>query len=145
MFMTWDALRHLHKEPRAIALWLGWFGPVLRWLIPSRRRILLAFGAFYIAVKYSFRDAAQAETLLGGTPVLAETFALFVTIFSFVFLCWLAAKNFAALPPVARRHPNICTHAIFWVLLGIAWISTNAVGPLRTVIVGCVFLIPFVL
>lgn len=145
MFMTWHALRHLHKEPRALALWLRLFGPALRWLVPSRRRVLLTLGAFYIALKYSFRDVAQAENLLGGTPVLAETFALFVTVFSFVFLCWLAAKNFAGLPPFARRHPNICTHAVFWAFLGVAWISTNSVGPLRTVIVGCVFMIPFVL
>lgn len=59
--MTWDALRHLHKEPRVIAVWLKVFGPVLRWLIPSRRRLLLALGALYIAWKYSLRTVGQAE------------------------------------------------------------------------------------
>jgi hypothetical protein len=143
--MTWDSLRHFHKEPRIIAIWLRLFGRLLRWLTPARRRILLALGALYIALKYSIRDTVQAEKLLGGVPILAEMIALFVAISGFVFLCWYAAKNFAALPPFARRNPNVCTHAVFWALLAVAWMTPNTVGPLRTVIVGCVFLIPFVL
>ena len=121
------------------------FGPVLRWLTPSRRRILLALGALYIVLKYAFRDTVQAENLLGGAPALTEMIALFATVIGFTVLCWLGAKNLAALPPFVRRHPNLCTHAIFWAFLAAAWMSTNAVGPARTVIVGCVFLIPFIL
>ncbi len=143
--MTWDALRHLHKEPRLIAGWINLFGPVLRWLVPTRRRLLLALGALYIAWKYSLRTVGQAENLLGGTPLLIEAAALFVTLVVFVFLCWLAAKNFAALPPFARRHPQICLHAIFWALLIVAWISQTGDGPSRTLVVGCVFVLPFVL
>ena len=126
--MTWDALRHLHKEPRVIAGWLGVFGPVLRWLVPSRRRLLLALGAVYIALKYSLRTVGQAENLLGGTPLLIEAAVLFVILVAFVFLCWLAAKNFTALPPFVRRHPQICLHAIFWALLVVVWISKPAMA-----------------
>ena len=138
--MTWDTLRHLHREPRLIATWLRLFGPALRWLTPPRRRLLLSVGALYIAVKYSLRSLARA-----GEPDLVAAFFLVITLFAFVFACYFVAKRFASLPGFVRRHPQICLHAIFWMLLLAAWIIPPADGVLRTLLLGCICALPFLL
>ena len=143
--MTWNRLRHLHKEPPIIEAWLGLFGPILRWLTPSRRRLLLCLAALYIAVKYSLRTLARLGNSLGSAPNLAYAFPLVIVLFAFVFLGWFAAKNFASLPLFVRRRPQICLHAIFWVLLVVAWITKPSGGPSQILLFGSIFALPFLL
>lgn len=128
-----------------IAAWLKVFGPILRWLTPPRRRLLLCLGALYVAVKYSRRTLGRAASSLGLSWDLAEWAALILLLFAFVLLCYFAAKRFASFPPVVRRHPQICLHGIFWALLVGIWMSGPANGFLRTLLVGCVFALPFLL
>lgn len=143
--MTWNRLRHLHKEPPVIEAWLALFGPILRWLTPSRRRFLLCLAAFYIAVKYSLRTVERLGSSLGNTPNLAYAFPLFIALFAFVFVGWFAAKNFASLPLFGRRRPQICLHAIFWMLLVVAWITKPTRGPSQILLFASIFALPFLL
>lgn len=143
--VTWDRLRHLHKEPSIIEAWLGFFRPILRWLTPSRRRLLLCLGGLYIAAKYSVRTLGRLENSLGSSPSLMNAFPLLLVLFAFVLVGWLAAKRFASLPLFVRRHPQICLHAILWSLLVVAWIGKPGDGWLRTLLFGCIFALPFLL
>lgn len=143
--MTWDQLRHFHKQPKVIAAWARALGPLLRWLTPPRRRILLSLAALYVAVRFAVRTMDRAGGSVGTTPELLGSVALLAVLLGFVLACVAAAKNFAALPAFVRRHPQISLHAILWMLLAYLWTADPAAGPLRTLLYGCVFALPFLL
>ena len=142
--MTWDQLRHFHKEPRAIAAWLRVFGPLLRALTPRRRRILLSCGALVVAVKYPLKNLTRTAEQSGGTADGVSVGLVVVVLFCFVFLCYQAARRFAGLPIFVRLHPQISLHAIFWLLLIALWFAQPQ-GLVRTSIVGCIIALPFLL
>ena len=139
--LHWDKLRHFHKQAGVIAAWQRFFGPILRWLTPRRRRLLLALGALIVAVRYPTRNT----TRLSVAPDLVGLTLLVLALFGFVLLCYLAAKRFASLPTVLRRHPQIGLHAVLWSLLALLWFTQPANGPMRTVLVGSVIVLPFLL
>ena len=143
--VTLNRLRHLHKEPAIIAGWIRLFGPVLRWLTPTRRRLLLCAGAVYIAFKYAFRTRVRLADALGGIPGIGHAFLLLAVLFGFVGMGWFVARRFASLPMFVRRRPQICLHAMFWVVLVIAWFGHLPDGWFRTLIFGCVLALPFLM
>lgn len=91
------------------------------------------------------RTRARLGDSLGETPGLVHLFPLLVALLAFVLLGWFVAKNFAALPMFVRRRPQICLHAVFWVLLGVAWFGHLGHGWGRTLLLGCVIALPFLL
>src|SRR6185436_20071137 len=66
--LTWERLRHFHKEPRVIAEWRKWLGPGLRWLTPARRRLLLGIAALFIAVKLPWSNLTKDKQWPGAAP-----------------------------------------------------------------------------
>ncbi len=121
------------------------FGPALRWLTPTRRRVFLSVGALVVAVRIPVRNLARADATLGLTSDLPGAILLVLTLLAFVVLCYFAAQRFASLPALVRKHPQICLHAIFWSLLALLWCTRPAAGPLRTLLAGCVLALPFLL
>ena len=143
--MTWNRFRHLHKEPAMIAAWLRLFGPLLRQLTPSRRRLLLCLGAIYMAIKYSWLTLIRLGEALGAMPALVYLFPILVALLVFVLFGWFVAKNFGSLPMFVRRRPQIFLHSIFWLLLIVAWFGHLGDGWCRILLLGCVIALPFLL
>ena len=143
--MTLDQLRHFHKAPRAVAAWIRAFGPVLCWLTPARRRVLLSCGALVIAIKYPVEHLARIEQKVGDVPNVAHGILVALLLFAFVLLCYLAAQNFSRLPAVVRRHPQVCLHAVLWTILALLWIARPSQPLFRAALVGCVVALPFIL
>ena len=143
--MTWKQLRCFHEQPGVIAFWLRMFGPVLRWLKSSRRRFLLGIAAVFIGVQFVVEKVQKNADRLDLISGWINTAFLLVLVGAFVWLCYLAAKNFARLPAVVRRHPQICLHSIFWVLLAALWLVQPSAGPVRTVWVACIVSLPFLI
>ena len=140
--MTWARLRRFHQQPEMIAAWLRLLGPLLRWLTPARRRLLLTLGAFAALIRYALRETAKTQRELMLPAVGSLEFVLAVgAVLAFVFLCFLAAKNFSQLPVIVRRHPQVCLHGLFWCLLAFAWVARP-----QSMLVAClIVLLPFVL
>lgn len=143
--MTWAELRHFHKQPGVIAAWCTLFGPMLRWLTPPRRRFLLALAALVIVVKHPVAKLLRMQRQLQVEATPTGQVLLALVLFGFVCLCYLAAKRFAALPAFVRRHPQVCLHSIFWLILTVLWFCSPQNSVARTVLMGCVFALPFLL
>ena len=143
--MTWDQIRHFHKQPRIVALWCRWLGPVLRWLTPGRRRLLLAITAVWVAIKRPFKEIRSTGDGLGITPGVITVILFIVLTSAFVLLCYYLARRFARWPAFARRHPQICLHSLFWLLLMWLWFALPANPMLRLVLTSFVMLMPFLL
>jgi len=143
--MTLDQLRHFHKEPTVIAAWQRAFAPLLRWLTPLRRRLLLSCGAIVIAAKYPIEHLARIERDLGLTPNVLHGVAVALVLFGFVLLCLFVAKRFGGLPAIVRRHPQICLHGILWLLLAFLWTAKPQHPAIRALLFGCVIALPFLL
>lgn len=143
--MTWDQIRHFHKQPQNVAQWCRWFGSVLRWLTPGRRRLLLAAGAVWIAVKRPFEEIRQTGEWLGIKPDLVSVILLIALASALVWFCYHLARQFSRWPAFARRHPQICLHSIFWMLLVWLWILPSPHPTLRIVLTGLAMLMPFLL
>lgn len=129
-----------------ISAWAQAFGPLLRWLTPSRRRLLLSLLGLIVAVRLSFDDMARGERSLGvDSPDPIAALVLLAALIAFVVGAFAAAKHFASLPSLVRRHPQLVLHAILWSLLALLWTTGPGEGLWRTVLVGCAFALPFLL
>src|SRR4051794_20607287 len=128
-----------------LRVWLGLLGPILRWLTPPRRRLLLAVSAVIVFIRFSLKVSGKVPKIMAidGSP--AGSVLLLVSLLGFVVLCYVAARNFAVLPLFARRHPQICLHAIYWALLVAAWLFPPRNAILSTILIGAVFALPFIL
>lgn len=145
-FLTWERFRHFHREPRVIATWLKLFGPGLRWLTPVRRRLLLGLASLFVAARLPWKNLTQAKHWPDPAPPdRAGLVVLTLALFGFVAFCYVASRRFASLPAWVKRHPQTCLHAVFWVLLGVWWTTSPANPMLRTLMVGCAFVMPFLL
>lgn len=143
--MTWNSLRHFHREPAVIAAWRRVFGPLLRWLTPRRRRVLLATAALWVAVRHPLKELAKNRDLLGVPPDLAVAGPVVFGLFVFVWLAYVAANRFADFPSFVRRHPQICLHSILWALLAWLWTLPPSNAVVRAIVFGYAIVLPFVL
>jgi hypothetical protein len=143
--LTWNQIRCFHEQPGVIAAWRHLFGPALRWLTPGRRRFLLGIAAMFVGLRFLVRKLQKNEQRLDLIPDFINTALVVLLIAGFVWLCYLAAKRFARLPGFVRRHPQICLHSIFWILLGLLWTAQPSQGARRTVLIGCFIALPFLL
>ena len=143
--MTWEQFRHLHKDPRAIALWRWLFGPLLRWLNPGRRRILLVLGALVAALRHPIPIVHRNGMHLEIAADLATTLPVAALLLAYAVCCYQAALNFASLPTFVRQRPLIHLHAVFWVLVAVLWTTGYANPTLLAILAGCVIAMPFLI
>jgi hypothetical protein len=134
-----------HENPRVIAWWQVFFGPVLDWLTPRRRRTILALLAVVVCFKELgkvFRDASVPLDLPNSSVERVLVVALLLG------LSWLAfrvAANFGRWPVSIRKHPQLCLHGLYWGLLAfIGWTASSA-GPWRAYVVAIGLIFPFVI
>jgi hypothetical protein len=107
--------------------------------------LLLAAGAVWIAIRQPFKAVRKTGGWLGITPDVASVIIVIAVGFALVWLCYQAAQRFSAWPAFARRHPQICLHSLFWLMLVCIWTSHPANRTLRTALAGCAVLMPFLL
>lgn len=138
-------LVQFHENPKVISLWLGLTGPLLRWLTPSRRRLLLAVGAVWVALKRPLKGLVKAGSWSALTPDIISSFLVVAVLFGFLWLCYRTALKFSSLPSFLRSNPQFCLHALFWLLLVVVWNISPDSGIWRIVLVGVAIKLPFFL
>jgi hypothetical protein len=144
--MTWDQLRHFHKQPHLVSLWCRWFGPGLRWLTPGRRRLLLAIAAVWVAIKRPFRETqSTADEVMNMPANAAAIVSVIVLASAFVWLCYVLARRFSQWPGFAKRHPQICLHLVFWLLLVWLWFGPELNPTIKLVLASFIMGMPFLL
>ena len=143
--MSWNSFRQFHEQPQVIAMWEKAFGPVLRWLTPTRRRFLLGTAALLVVWRFAREKLRKAERALEITPDFLHIVALALLLIGFAAVCYIAARKFAALPAFVRRRPQICLHAILWSLLAWIWFSPPSNSTIRTLLFGIALALPFLL
>lgn len=143
--MGLHGLLQFHENPKIISLWLSLTGPLLRWLTPSRRRLLLAMGAVCIALKRPVRELVKVHSWSEISPDVISSFLVAAVIFGFLWLCYRTALKFSSLPSFLRSNPQLCLHALFWLLLIVLWNTSPDVGIWRIVLVGLAIRLPFFL
>ena len=143
--MTWYQLRHFHKQPQNIAWWCRVGAPVLRWMTPVRRRLLLAIGALVIAIKRPFQEVHDSGERLGATPDSLSIILVVALGSALVWVCYLCARQYSRWPAFARRHPQICLHAFFWLLLVWMWSLPSPHSTLRIVVTSLVMVMQFLI
>ncbi len=144
--MTWEQLRHFHRQPGIIAWWQRLWGPVLPWLTPRRRRWLLALGAIGIAVSKSLKIVRRATPeVFGFTPDTLGSLLVIVAMAGFVWGWYRLAHQFASLPAYVKRHPQLCLHGTFWIWLGGLGFIAPASVTVRTTLGGGALVFSFLL
>jgi hypothetical protein len=97
------------------------------------------------ALRDALRGTDKGGTWTDALPVLLGQVLLVAVLLGLVWLCYRAASSFAALPPWARRNPQISLHALFWITLAALWIISPEAGIGQIVLVGLVVAMPFFL
>jgi len=142
--LTWEQLRHFHKDPRVIRLWRSCLGP-LRWLHPGRRRVLLGLGALIVAARQPIRMLRDNAMVAGFIMDQATMLRVAGLMFVFAAACYGVATRFGSLPTFVRRHPVIVLHAAFWALLALVWTTAPAHPTLLPILTGCAIVMPFLI
>jgi len=143
--LTWNQIRHFHQQPKIITAWCQAFGPALRFLTPRRRRFGLGLAALFVAVQHPWQELTRITQQGELTFNVTVSILVVATLFGFVWLSYLAAKNFAQLPRWIRYHPQISLHAILWILLVALWAWVPRATTVRSLLAGMVIVLPFVL
>lgn len=142
--MNINGLTQFHENPAVISWWRARTGRALTWFTPFRRRTILVVGAIYAGVESPLREMAMVK----GLPVPTDWTGLSLLVlatFAIVWLCYLATVNFKALPLIARHHPQLTLHLMYWGTLVILWITAPTAGRWREVALGVAFLFPFLI
>ena len=143
--MTWEEIRHFHRQPAIIAWWQRVWGPVLPWLTPSHRRLLLGLGAVVIAITDPLEELRKVRKLFGFTPDTLGSVLVIVALIAFVWTWYRVARQFASLPAFVKRHPQLCLHGCFWVWMIALWNTAPANATVRTTLAGCALVFPLLL
>lgn len=134
-----------HENPRVIAWWQAQFGPVLDWLTPVRRRMILAVLAVYACFKEIRKAVRDVSLPLDLPQTTTEQFLVVLILLVLSWLIFRVAANFPRLPGLARKHPQICLHGIYWGLLALIWWGSAAAGPWRSIVLAVGLMFPFML
>ena len=138
-------LLQFHENPKIISLWLRLTGPLLSLLTPSRRRLLLALGAVWIALKRPVKELIKAGSWPEISPDIISSFLVVALVFGIFWFCYRTALKFSSLPSFLRSNPQLSLHTLFWLLLIVLWNTSPDSGIWRIVLVALVIKLPFFL
>lgn len=102
-------------------------------------------GAVCIALKRPVRELVKVHSWSEISPDVISSFLVAAVIFGFLWLCYRTALKFSSLPSFLRSNPQLCLHALFWLLLIVLWNTSPDVGIWRIVLVGLAIRLPFFL
>lgn len=144
MHVTLGRLRQFHEDPQVIAFWCNTLGPLLRWLTPDRRRILLAVIAVVAGAREAIHSMRHSSQVLAPTDFVGFMTVL-VALFAILWLLYRASRSFASLPSVIQRRPVITLHLMLWSLFAVLWVTGPDSGPWRTLLVGIAVTFPLLI
>lgn len=142
--MDISRLTQFHEDPAVIGWWRARMGRALSWFTPFRRRAILAAAAIYAGVRGPLKSMAKADDLPVPSDWLGLAF-LVLAIFAILWLCYLAAIKFKALPTTVRRHPQLTLHLLYWGSLVVLWVTAPTAGPWRAVLLGVALIFPYLI
>ncbi|OGQ83485.1 MAG: hypothetical protein A3F90_03045 [Deltaproteobacteria bacterium RIFCSPLOWO2_12_FULL_60_19] len=136
-----DAYRSVSQfhENEKLAGWLA-RQRIVVWLTPARRRSILFFGAIAVGVAALFQLRKHSAVSTWLEPSLAM-----LSLVGLAYLLYLAAANFSRLPAAVRRRPQMALHALFWLLVALAWIAPPEAGIWRTVVILVAVSMPYLI
>ena len=137
-------LTQFHENPAVIAWWRARMGRALGWQTPTRRRTILAFSSCVAGVIIPFSILTERKVMSARSDGLAMV-AVILALFAFLWLAYRAAARFSALPAMARRHPQLALHLLYWSFLVVLWNTAPSAGPWRAVLLGVAVVFPFLL
>ena len=126
-------------ENEKLQAWVARQRPII-WLTPQRRRLVLFLGAMGVGAAALFqlrKHSAVSTWLEPGLAMLA--------LLGLVYLLYLAAAHFSQLPAAVRRRPQIALHALFWLLVALAWTAPAEAATWRTVIILVALSMPYLI
>jgi hypothetical protein len=138
--LNFSQLTQFHENPSVIAWWRRVFFRFLHWFSFEKRRVILAIGALWVAVKVSreyikvsreyIKDAGEQAINLDTSGLIATVTLLLL----FLWLVYIAAVKFAYLPSLVKKHPLYTLHLFYWLLLFILWGTSTHSSLLRNVL-----------
>ncbi len=134
-----------HEAPALVAWWQACFGPLLGWLAPRRRRLILAAAGIVVLFRHPLAELQEGTARAGLAWAPAAVLLLPLLLLAFVYLVYLAARRFALWPVWAKRHPQICLHALFWAGTVGFWFWRPTSPLLVTLFLGWIMVMPFLL
>jgi len=96
-------------------------------------------------LKRPVRELVKVHSWSEISPDVISSFLVVAIIFGFLWLCYRTALKFSSLPSFLRSNPQLCLHALFWLLLIVLWNTSPDVGIWRIVLVGLAIRLPFFL
>lgn len=131
-----------HENPAVIAAWCRIGGRPLAWFAqPQHRRRLLALAALGVGTVTVLQTLDKHAAL--PLPSAGWPAALVVVVqFLLLWLVYRAARAFARLPAVVRRHPQWALHASYWLMLVVLALTSPAAGLWRGVLLALAILYP---
>ncbi|MGH7772616.1 MAG: hypothetical protein ACREQA_10320 [Candidatus Binatia bacterium] len=139
---AYRALSQFHENEKLVT-WLR-SQPAVVWLTPKRRRIGLALCALLVGLVSLLSRQTKWRDQLIGAPWLSAWIA-FPLLLGFLYLLYLAAAHFRALPSAVRQRPQILLHLLFWVALAAIWLTPNNGAFWKSVLILIVVSLPYLL
>ena len=140
-------ITQFHEDPRLIALAQRPLGRLSIWLAacllllpsaafpllaaalavimiwPGQRLLVLSCAAPLVALQMAVTELARADRAASQWELMLDCLPAAFLILAFIFLCYLAAKHFQALPGPIRRHPQVILHGLVWCIIALSWLS----------------------
>ena len=106
---------------------------------------MLVAGSVIVAVTRPVMDLRKAGPSFGFEPGMLEGLLVVLLLAAWLWGWYRAARHFRSLPAVVQRHPLLCLHGGFWLLLVVLWTTQPAQPLVRGVLIGCAVALPFLL
>ena len=133
-----------HEDTAVVEWWQCQVSRPLNLAKGRRRRNVLALAAVGLGTSHLFGVMAW----LGSEPPLANLASASLTIvavFAVLGFCYHQAAHFSSLPPLFRRHPQVCLHLLFWGVILLLWKTSVDDGAWRVALVGFATILPTIL
>lgn len=144
MSTIYNHIMQFHENPKLIALWCQYLSRFLTWFNPSKRRLILGIAALYLAFKTPLKHMRKAGE--SGAPT--EWIGISLVIIALLAIAWLIyylASQYAKLPNLIKRNPQLSLHAAYWLLLCTLWLTSTNHSLWHSVLFGIAICTPYLI
>jgi len=133
-----------HENKDLVAWWAAHVERAGAWITPQRRRQVLSLVSLvFLVTSVARKDTAPDAQM--ALPLSLRAILGVPCVLGLLSLCYLGAVHFRRLPETLRRRPQIILHLLFWTLLVALWLTPNAEGLWRRLLVLVTLVLPFLL
>ncbi len=123
--------------------------PLISWLTPSRRRIILLFGTLVFALRFVDKTLQFGElwTEHDGVnlPAVLPLLGTFIGILTFQALLFLATKHLQKFPRLFQKFPQTTLHCVFWIVIVLVWSIPASAQMWRSGLLVMGLMIPYLM